>query len=349
VPHRLVEAPPALADLEPGPIPLFSVIVAAHNAARVIGEALESAYAQTAPPLEVIVCDDGSTDDLDRALRPHSDRILLIQQPQRGEAAAKNAAAAAASGDFVAVLDADDVYLPARLEALGELAAARPDLDILTTDAFLEAGGQVIRRCYDETWRFEVDDQRTAILQRNFVFGLAAVRRETLLSAGGFDESLRWACDWDRWLRLILAGSRVGLVKEPLARYRLGSSSLTAQRTQLYRGRVAVLEKALRSELLSAEERAVASRALARERGRAATSTADDAVRHRAPNARGLALEAARAPQLPLRARLRALAQAAAPAAARRLSSGRRTAAAGVELPREGATSAPTQAEGNGP
>ena len=93
------------------------------------------------------------------------------------------------------------------------------------------------------------DDQRGAILERNFVFGLAAVRRELLLAAGGFDHSLRYATDWDLWCRLILDGSRVGLVAEPLARYRLRRASLSAQRGALLRGRCRVLEKAARAPI----------------------------------------------------------------------------------------------------
>src|SRR5206468_2811881 len=85
--------------------------------------------------------------------------------------------ASVVTSDFVAILDADDVYFPERLEALGELAAARPDLDILTSDAYLELNGRRIRRCYEGGWTFEVEDQRRAILERNFIFGLAAVRR----------------------------------------------------------------------------------------------------------------------------------------------------------------------------
>ena len=61
----------------------------------------------------------------------------------------------------------------------------------------------------------QVDDQRRAILQQNFIFGLAAVRRELLLAHGGFDESILWTTDWDLWLRLILAGARAGCVAEP--------------------------------------------------------------------------------------------------------------------------------------
>ena len=272
VPALRLAVPPAGDHVQPVARPTFSVLVAVHNAAGVVGDALASALAQTVRPLEVIVCDDGSTDDFTGALKPYAEHVVVVRQSQRGEAAAKNAAARAATGDFVAILDADDVYLPRRIEALGDLASLRPDLDILTTDAYLEVSGRVVRRCYDDTWRFEVVDQRRAILDRNFVFGLAAVRRTRLLEAGGFDESLRWATDWDCWLRLIMDGARVGLVDEPLARYRLSKTSLTAQRTQLYRGRVTVLEKATRSAQLSAAERAVATAALARERGHAAAA-----------------------------------------------------------------------------
>jgi hypothetical protein len=128
----------------------------------------------------------------------------------------------------VPILDADDVHLPERIAALTELARARPDLDILTTDGLLVAGGRPVRRVYDRSWRFEVGDQRRAILQRNFVFGLAAVRRLLLFEQGGFDKSIRRTTDWYLWLRLILAGARAGCVTEPPALHRLRETSLTA-------------------------------------------------------------------------------------------------------------------------
>src|SRR5436305_10109763 len=134
-------APVPTASVEPGPEPAFSVIVAAYEAAGTIAAAIDSALAQTLAPHEVIVCDDGSTDDLEGALAPYRDQIVLIRQENAGEGAAKNAAARAATGDFVVVLDADDRFLPERLEALCELAVARPDLDIPTTDAFPELDG----------------------------------------------------------------------------------------------------------------------------------------------------------------------------------------------------------------
>jgi glycosyltransferase involved in cell wall biosynthesis len=111
------------------------------------------------------------TDDLEGALAPCRREIVLLHQENGGEAAAKKTAARETAGDFVLILDTDDVYLPERIAALTEVAHARPDLDILTTDGLLVAGGRPVRRVYDRSWRFDVGDQRRAILQRNFILG----------------------------------------------------------------------------------------------------------------------------------------------------------------------------------
>jgi glycosyltransferase involved in cell wall biosynthesis len=260
-------APLPVRPVEPADsAPTFSVIVAAYQVADVVADALESIRRQTAPPWEVIVCDDGSTDALEDVLAPYRDEIVFVRIGHGGEAAAKNAAAARASGDFVVILDADDVYLPERLEALAELANARPDLDILTTDAYLVVDGRRVRRNYDRRWRFEVADQRRAILQRNFIFGHAAVRRERLLAHGGFDESILWTTDWDLWLRLILDGSLAGVVAEPLALYRLRQSSLTARRRDRLIGKLTTLDKASRNDAVRADERVVLARSVAAHR-----------------------------------------------------------------------------------
>src|SRR2546422_6867419 len=111
-------APAPEAPTEGGGVPTFSVVIPAYQAAGFIGDAIESVLAQTLAPIEVIVCDDGSTDDLEGALARYRNSITLLRKENGGEASAKNAGARAASGDFVAVLDADDVYFPERLEAL---------------------------------------------------------------------------------------------------------------------------------------------------------------------------------------------------------------------------------------
>ncbi|MEP6909247.1 MAG: glycosyltransferase [Actinomycetota bacterium] len=331
---RPVLAPTAPAQLEPVPEPSFSVVVAAYNVAGFVAEAVASALGQTRPPREVIVCDDGSEDDLESALELFRKRIVLLRKENGGEGSAKNAGARAASGDFVAILDADDVYLPERLAALAELASARPDLDVLTTDAILEVDGEPVRRCYTTDLPFEVDDQRSAILRRNFVFGLAAVRRERFLAAGGFDESLRYATDWDLWARLILDGSRVGAVPEPLARYRLRAGSLSGRRPELIAGRVRVLEKAALHPSLSAAERGTVTESIALERRRLALAKARAALAGELPHPRRRSLAVAVGGGHSLRTRVKALASAIAPrSAGRRLASSGRETTGGIRLP----------------
>jgi hypothetical protein len=292
-------APPG-PDVDQGPAPTFSVIVAAYQVADVIGDALDSIRSQTLRPLEVIVCDDGSTDALEDALAPYREEIVFARTSHGGEASAKNAAAARASGDFVVILDADDAFLPKRLEALAELAQLRPDLDILTTDAYLVADGRRVRRNYDRSWPFEVSDQRRAILQRNFVFGHAAVRRERLL-------------------RLILAGSRAGCVDEPLALYRLRESSLTAQRRDLLLGKLATLEKARSNPELREEERPVLEHSLAAYRRELGLIDLRDSLVAGSPDGRRQALALLRTPGQALRLRFKLAAMAAAPTVAGRL------------------------------
>src|SRR5207253_3628483 len=209
---------------------------------------------QTSPAREVIVCDDGSTDDLAGALAPYRDRIVLLRKENGGAASARNVAFRAASGEFVAQLDSDDAFLPKRLEALGELASERPDLDILATDAYFELEGKIVRRFYDHQMPFPTEHQRTAIFERCFI-GWPAVRRRRLIAIGGFDESLVTGDDWDAWMRLILDGAGAGIVTAPLLRYRLTPGSVSSDRVRTLRERVEILDKIAQDPSLTTSER----------------------------------------------------------------------------------------------
>jgi glycosyltransferase involved in cell wall biosynthesis len=107
--------------------PTVSVIVPAYNAGRYVGAALDAALDQTLPPHEVIVVDDGSTDDTAARCAPYGDRVRYVRQPNQGEAGARNTALALATGDYVALLDADDVCAPDRFEKQAAVLEARPD------------------------------------------------------------------------------------------------------------------------------------------------------------------------------------------------------------------------------
>ncbi len=305
--------PPESSDA--GPSATFSVIVAVYNVADLVGEALASAFAQTVPAHEVIVVDDGSTDDVDAALEPFLERIRLIRQPNSGEGAAKNAAVEAATGDFVVILDADDVDHPRRLEALGALARERPDLDVLATDADLVEDGRVIRQYYTDWHTFEVDDQRSAILQRNWIFN-PAIRRERYLDVGGFDPGLWGTADWECCIRLLLSGSRAGLVDAPLVQYRQRPGRLTGARIPLLEGRVHALEKTLCRPELTDAERVTLDESLRAARRRLATEARR---RGSAEAARSAARAIVRDPGSSAGARLRACLTLLAPHLARSL------------------------------
>jgi len=291
-------------------------VITAYQAAGTIGAAVESALAQTRPAEEVIVIDDGSTDDLDGALSPYMDRISLIRRKNGGGAAARNTGARAAESDFMAVLDADDAYHPRRLEAIAELAARQPELDLLTTDARLLAQG-VARGTFATFTPFVWEGQRTAIFESCFVGGWPAIRLSRLEAIGGFDESFRIAYDWDCWLRCLLDGARAGFVDEPYYDYVLHQGSLSASRAPSLWERARLLEKAAGNPALRPDERPALERALRVHRSRAVEAEAQDALYGTAPRSR--LLRRSMLAGIRPRARAAALATALAPPLARRL------------------------------
>jgi glycosyltransferase involved in cell wall biosynthesis len=336
VPPLLAPAPQG--PVEPGPVPSFSILIAAYQAASFIGDAIESALAQTVSAHEIIVCDDGSTDDLETALAPYRDRLTVVRQENRGPGAAKNAAAREASGDYLVILDADDAYLPTRLAALGVAAAARPDLDILVTDAFVEVDGRVVRHAYDGTWAFAVDDQRGAILDRCFILGHAAVKRERFIAVGGF-AGRRAVDDWDLWMRAIFAGSRAGLIPEPLSRYRVRAGSVSTDRRAILEGGIHSLERMAARDDLTGDERRILEFSLGRRRRELTLVEAQDALRAGRPDVRRRLAGIAVGHGYGLRARLKAVGSAVFPwcaaAELRRRERGSWVGAAGVRVERD--------------
>jgi len=300
-----------------GRTPTLSVLIPVYNAAATVGEAIESALRQTVPAHEVVVCDDGSTDGVDDALAPYRDRIVFPRKENGGGASALNAAAARATGDFVVVLDSDDAYAPRRLEALAELAAARPDLDILTADALYEIDGRAVGRFNGPANPFAVSDQRLAIVGRCFLFA-PAVRRTRLLDVGGWDESLAIGYDWDCWLRVMLDCAAAGSVDQPLVHYRLHDASLSARRIQSLRERVTILERALAHPGLTSAEQDHLEASLAGHRRNVLLAEAYHSIQAARSDPRDRALAVARERAFGRRVRLRALALAHTPSRARR-------------------------------
>ncbi len=317
---RRFVVPSAGGELEPRPVPTFSIAIAAYQAADTIRYAVESALEQSVPALDIAVCDDGSTDDIEGALAPYLDRIIVVRQDNRGETAAKNAAARATSGEFIAFLDADDLYRRDRLAAFGELAAARPDLDVMTTNADLEVDGEITGRYYPDIATFPAERQVEGIVASDSaILSAAAVRRSAFEAAGGLPESLRNQGDWEFWMRLAIAGSRFGLVDEPLYVYRVHSTGISADLLRVRRGSVRALERVLAETDPGPAEREALREALSQRRRAAALTEAEAALRARAPDARALSRAIAGSGAFPARTRAKAAVGAAFPGLVRRL------------------------------
>lgn len=266
MPEDKVQAAGAPRDEAARP-PLVSVIVPAYNVSDFIGEALASAFAQTFTDYEVIVVNDGSPDTevLERVLEPYRGRIRYIKQENRGLSGARNAALRAARGRFIALLDADDAWLPDYLEAQTAAMLADPGLDVLYPDAEVfgdapEAGRRFMEMCPSEgDVTFE-----SLVRQECHVMICVMARREAVLRAGLFDESLRSSEDFDLWLRIVKAGGRIGYHRRVLARYRRRRGSLSSDPVWMCRHALMVLEKAGRTLDLTPGEREALAGAVTR-------------------------------------------------------------------------------------
>ena len=237
--------------------PLVSVIIPAYDVSEFIGEALDSVLAQTFTDYEIIVINDGSpdTEALERALKPYMSRIVYLKQENRGVSAARNSGIKAARGSLIAFLDGDDTWLPNYLAVQVARIQADPTIDVLYPNVIMfgdpsEAGEEFMTICPSNG---EVTFERL-LLQECNVSNCSIARRETIVRAGLFDESLRSVEDFDLWLRVIKQGSRIAYHRDVLARYRRRTGSLTADPIWLSKHILRVLEKVRETMRLTPSE-----------------------------------------------------------------------------------------------
>jgi glycosyltransferase involved in cell wall biosynthesis len=219
---------------------LVSVVIPCYNQGRFVGEALESVFRQTYARVEVIVIDDGSTDDLEAALKPSAGRpsLRVIRQENRGLAAARNRGLAEAQGSLVQFLDADDWLDPEKLARQVAVLMAYPEVGLVFSDYYLVYNNvdlseqdTVADRCDDP---FNPDLFLTWWIQGVFPPCAALVRTEWIRRAGGFNTKLQAYEDYEFWLRLSAHGCRAYYLPDRLAYYRQHNSSMTADTQRLH-------------------------------------------------------------------------------------------------------------------
>jgi glycosyltransferase involved in cell wall biosynthesis len=250
----------------------FSVVIPAYNASATIAQTIRSVFLQSEQDFEIIVVDDGSTDDTAEQVRSlHDRRLAVITQQNGGSSAARNRGVAAASGSYVCILDADDLWLPEYLKVMGAALDADPDAAFAYTDAWLlDDKTKRIRRTsamyYERPPSLPLPDVQTLflrVLERNFIPSFITYRRSVFDAVGGFDESLRVVQDWEHTLRVVRAGLRPVRPPGLLAIYRTHPSQLTKNLENVAAEHVTLYRRYAEDPEVAADVREVAQRKLA--------------------------------------------------------------------------------------
>jgi glycosyltransferase involved in cell wall biosynthesis len=234
-------------------IPRVSVVIPTYNHARWVAHAIQSVAAQRFRDLEIIVVDDGSTDDTARVVRDTGVPLRYLPRANGGLPAARNTGIAAARGALVAFLDADDLWLPDKLSLQVPLLDARAEAALVYADAVLfDEGARRPLGTHADRHAHPSGRILGALLFDNPIPSpTPVVRRAALERAGGFDESLRACEDWDMWIR-IARHAEVHCIDRPLAVYRLHGDNMHADVARMKHAQHAVLGRALADPALPA-------------------------------------------------------------------------------------------------
>jgi glycosyltransferase involved in cell wall biosynthesis len=222
-----------------------SIVIPAYNYAHYLPLAVDSALAQTHSPVEVMVIDDGSSDNTPEVMGAYGDRVVYIRQENRGLSGTRNRGLQEAKYDRLVFLDADDMLAPTMVERCLATMRSVGDDCVLTAclSRHVDENGTPLRKthpCGDGVTEL---DARSFAFKNRFQPSAALVCREPLLAAGGFDESLTSSEDRDAWLRIAAFG-KVVLLPEPLLDYRIHTASMSHNASRMCRNMLRVLGKA---------------------------------------------------------------------------------------------------------
>ena len=223
--------------------PSFSVVIPSYNRAGYLPAALDSVFAQKHSDFEVIVVDDGSTDDTRQALEPYMDRICYLYQENRGSAAARNRGIREARGRWIAFLDSDDMWEPETLERIATAFRENPDVGLVALTAReIDENERITGRVHGKNTAGPCYTTKSLLWGDSGSASWFSVRREILDAVGPYDESLLSAEECDILLRISFH-TRMMNLPEPLMRFRAHSTSLSQDRRTNARCWIRILEK----------------------------------------------------------------------------------------------------------
>ncbi len=231
-----------------------SVIIPTHNRAHTLPRALDSVLAQSHAVLETLVIDDGSSDDTPELMAKHYPQCIYLRQENRGVSAARNRGIREARGEWLALLDSDDCWMPRKLERQLERLIASPELRLCHSDEIWIRNGKRVNAMHKHAK--QGGHIFPHCLPLCVISPSAAVLHHSLFEAyGGFDEELPACEDYDLWLR-ICSREAVAFVDEPLVvKYGGHEDQLSRRHWGMDRFRIHALRKLLETQTLSPGDR----------------------------------------------------------------------------------------------
>jgi glycosyltransferase involved in cell wall biosynthesis len=222
---------------------MVSVVIPTYNNARFLPEALDSLLAQTCRDFELIVVDDGSTDDTEEVLKPYRNLVRYVRKDNGGPASARNLGIRQARGQLIAFQDADDIWLPDKLQRQVDYLRDHPNIGVVFSDVtFFGAEGRETC-CVKQRFSAEAGMTFDNLFHDHFVgMSTVVVRSSCLNEVGLFDESLIGAEDYNLYLRLAKR-FQFGFLDEPLIKKRLHENNLSNDLDQMLHDEIANLHK----------------------------------------------------------------------------------------------------------
>jgi GT2 family glycosyltransferase len=277
------------------PAPTVTVVMPAFNAATYIDGAITSVLCQTLENIELVVVDDGSSDDTADVVARRAaidPRVRLFRQANAGPGPARNTGFRAGTGRFFAFLDSDDAWTPTFLERQVSILENRPDVDVVFGNAWCRGGphdGQPARPTAPDPRRLQLADLLT---DDSLHFIMAVFRREVINQVGGFDPRFLTNEEYEMWLRAGLAGFTFARNPEPLGWYTCRPDSLSSSDTRMLEGALRVLAHTRPTLREGSPERAALDRSAARYQADLATARVRDSLLRRDASAARIHLTA---------------------------------------------------------
>lgn len=219
--------------------PLISVIIPTFNKAQFIEEAVESVLGQSYRNLEIIVVDDGSTDNTRDVLKKYQNNIAYVSQNNNGPSSARNYGIRTARADHIAFLDSDDVWFPEKLEAQMEVMSRNQTVGLVGCGAYtIDSEGRIQKEYISEKYHTRQEVLRDLQTRKiSFNPSIVLVKRACIDRVGGFKDGLHYGEDWDLWLR-IAKHYEIEFIRKALVKVRKYGGHRPYQQVQIMRSNI---------------------------------------------------------------------------------------------------------------